>query len=132
MSDSPVDWDKSYKEWLASGVTNAKVIETIQIEHPDYPTISMVNGEQAETFPLHDKGDILQDFLPARYILQPAQVGQSTEQSTSIVISSLDGLIYDQVKNMSVEEREKALTVTPRAYLSSNKNVQLIKTPPGS
>lgn len=130
MSESPIDWEESYKEWLSTGITDARIIETMEIAHPSFTSLFVVNSEQVETLPLADQGGTLQDFSAARFVLDPTPVNQSTEQQTQVLVSSLEGNIYRELKNMTMAERADGMSITVRLYLSSDKTVQLVDPPP--
>ena len=130
MSRPGDDFTQEYNEWLANGISNRTRIETAQISHSTFPTQYLANWQEDITKTLNDvSGTPSQVFTAARFIHDPAALGQSTEQSCNIAISSYGGQLYDYMMSMTMEERNDPITVVLREYLDNSDN-QLVNPAP--
>lgn len=117
-----------YKRWLASAESQRRVVETIDVNHPSWGNIRIVNADRNLSATL-ENGSI-RTFIAGRFYLDPAEITDTTSQYTTMTISSLDGLIYDKVKSMSFDDRETPITLKHRLYFLDDPTYPLISPPP--
>lgn len=122
----------SYKEWLVTAPTERGILETIEVSHPSWPApVYLVHWDIAVTCTIQDKGaDTPVEFLPARFVFEPAIVSDGTEQSASCAISAYDGVIYSFLKGMTPDERMVPIELRSRLYYTDDQTAQLINPSP--
>lgn len=117
-----------YKQWLSSGITNREVIETMEISHPAWARIFIANADRSLSATLEDAST--QTFTAGRFYMEPPETTDTTNQSTTIAISALDGQIYDMVRDLTFEEREDPIQLTYRLFFLDDPSEPLIVPPP--
>ena len=120
-----------YQQWLASGTTDAALIETIEVFHaatvPAFSPIFIANWGVPITCTLETAAQ--QAFVAGRFLLEPATTNASFSQGTSLTMSSLDGVLYRAFRDLTYAQRQDPIKVRLRAYMS-NDLTQIVTTPP--
>lgn len=120
----------AYRRWLSVGKTNRTVVETVEFIHPSIASIYLCNWPESLTRDLEDvAGQPSVTFEPTRFLVEPAELSDSTDQSSALVMSALDGMVYEFLRNMTPEDREVPITVKLRMYFIETGG-QLINPPP--
>lgn len=122
----PNNMVNEYLKWLSGGDVDRAVVDTIQIYHPTvFPTsLYLANWDVPITRLVSDPYpsgvEFSQEFSESRFYYEPAAVADTTDQSTTLTVSSLDGAIYELLMGMTVEERREPIVIIPRLYFDND------------
>ena len=126
-----------YKEWLNTAETARGILETIEVYQKDgFGSLYLANWDASvvctieddvgfEKFPPVDVG-----FTASRFYLEPSETKDGTNQTTSIVMASLDGVLYDTFRDMTAADRQLPIYIIPRMYWTDTYVNQLIAPAP--
>ncbi len=127
--DTAVTTTAQYKEWLASGQSDKQIVETIDVYHKSWGHVRLCNSDRNFRAKLDD-GTSSTTYTAARFHFEPPEVTDTLGQNTTLVVGALDGLLYDQIQQMSFEDRRLPVTVTYRVYLKVSDSNPLITPSP--
>jgi hypothetical protein len=122
-----------YKKWLTQGTTNRALIDTLQINHPGTENIRIVNWDRDVRCVIETGASLKFTAIP--FLLDPASVDDSTHQTSALMVSACDGLVYEALKQIPIyangtRDRTVPITVTHRAYFHDDLTKQVISPPP--
>lgn len=121
-------FDERFKEWLASAPTNGVPIDTVQITHPRWGNIWLARWTTPFTARL-ETGNFV-TFTPADFAIEQLPIQEGTGQTIKALINGLDGALYEEIKAMTVVDRQTTILVIYRLYLDTLNLVPLINPPP--
>lgn len=111
---------QSYRQWLSSAPSNVAVIEAADVAHPSWGSFRI--AKWAKPIDILDEKGETHTYVAGFFALAMSSVSDSVEQSVSASISDTQGVFYDALRSMSVEERKLPITITHRLVRSDEVN----------
>lgn len=121
------DYTTAYRRWLTGAQTDRTVVETIAVKHSAWGTTYLANWDQNFEATL-DNGVTRVTFLASQFNFDLPSMTDTTEQSCGLTVSSLDGIIYENLRAMTATQREEAIEIKYRIYFSDDDTQPLADT----
>ena len=121
------DYTNAYRRWLAGAQTDKVVVETIAVKHSSWGTTYLANWDQSFDATL-DNGVTRVTFLPSQFNFDLPSMTDTTEQAAGLTVSSLDGIIYENLRAMSATDREEPIEIKYRLYFADDDTTPLADT----
>lgn len=128
MSKTGIQFDKQFKEWLASAPTDGVQVDTLEIFHPRWQSIYLARWKTPFQARI-ETGEYI-TFTPADFAIEQLPVENGTGQTIRAMLNGLDGAIYEELKALTFEDRATTILVTYRLYLDNLAEFPLIDPPP--
>ena len=120
----------NYRRWLTGVQSDEALIETIQLDHADFPApVRLANWDININVKL-ETGATNVLFNASRFFLEPPQLEAGPTAATTLVMSSYNGMLYEALADLPVSARNKPVTVTSRLYLSEHLTAPVYATSP--
>lgn len=122
----------SYRQWLASGSGNRALVETIQVKHPLWGDLFFANWDSdfGATISQGLATGASVTFASSRFYFEPATIEDGLEQATQLVVSSLGGILYGELKKMTNEDRRTPIQITYRLFFHDDGSTPLFEPAP--
>lgn len=121
-------FQEQFKEWLSSAPADGVPIDTVEIFHPKWGPIYLARWRTPVTAKLET--GVFVSFQAADFIIEQIPIEEGTGQTIKALINGLDGALYEQIKGLTVAERQTPILVTYRLYLNTLLQFPLINPPP--
>ena len=107
--------EERFLTWLASAPSSEQILDTIEIFHPKFGTIRLVNS--SDSFTTKDETGSSITFDPGDFQIEFATVEFGTGNVVNAAINGGNGQIYKALKNLTFNDRMTPIKVIYRPYI---------------
>lgn len=118
-------WTQAMREAMASAPSNLVILHTLELFHPEFPTVRMV--QNMEGFDLELETGETFWFEPASFQFTLPPTGSNGLQELSLQLDNVDERISQHIE--AVMGNPVAITVKYRAYLSNDLHTPQMEAP---
>lgn len=121
-------FNEDFKNWLSSAPADGIPIDTVQISHPKWGNIWLAKWKT--NIQVRLENGAFQEFLAADFSIDQLPITRGTGQTIQAALNGLEGRIYEELKSLTVADRQTSIKVIYRLYLDNMLDFPLVDPPP--
>lgn len=123
----PANFEREFALWLTQhGQERAATVNVLEFAHPAFVGGAIVVSDYGEPFTAKRETGVEFTAQPIGFTVDRAVDNITTEQRVIIRLDNANGLVMSEVRKLTLDDLQDAVTVVYRTYLDTRRNAPAI------